>query len=54
MDKKYQDIHITNWKTNTTRVIREVQIKNITFSNDSVIIELTLTIPKEYNKLIIN
>ena len=62
MDHKYQDIHVTNWQTNTTRVIREVEIKKVTFTDDSVIFELTslipnifkeiiITIPKNYNKI---
>lgn len=61
MDKKYQDLHIYNWKNHGTSVMRKIEIKQIVFSENEIIINfinsktsMTLIIPKMYNSITID
>lgn len=53
MDKKLQDLHICNYKTYETKIIREITIKQIKFTTENIIIEyntkdakMTMELPK--------
>lgn len=61
MDKKYQDIHLYNWKTHQEKIIRKIQIERIFFTATEIIIEFKTTkivsrlvLPKLYNSITID
>lgn len=62
MANTHQDLHITNWKTNEKKVIREITIGKMYFNTESVIIEyeekngikVIMEIPKAFHTILID
>ena len=61
MDNKYQDLHIYNWKTHGTSLMREIEIKQIIFNENEIFIDfiknatpMQIRLSKRFNSITID
>lgn len=61
MDNKYQDLHIYNWKNHGTSTMREIEIKQIIFTENEIHIDfiknatpMCIILSKMYNSITID